>query len=150
LNLETGIQTRVHLACPACVTENRVPADRLAENPKCGKCGAALLDGKPVALSERNFDAFVSPTGLPVVVDFWAPWCGPCIAMAPAFEQAAQRLATQARLAKVNTEESPQLAQRFSIRSIPTLVLLQAGQEVKRVSGAMDASALVRWTTEER
>jgi thioredoxin 2 len=109
-----------------------------------------LLDGTPVALSERNFDAFVRPPGLPVVVDFWAPWCGPCISMAPAFGEAARRLATVARFAKVNTEESSQLAQRFSIRSIPTLVLLRNGQEVKRISGAMDASSLIRWTNEER
>lgn len=133
------------VTCPACLTGNRVPAGRLAEAPTCGKCGAVLLDGKPVTLDEAGFDSVIGRTELPVAVDFWAPWCGPCRAMAPAFEQAAGRLRTAARLAKVNTEESPSLAARFGIRAIPTLVLFQGGREVKRVSGAMGAEALVRW-----
>ena len=142
---EVSDRPKIHIACPSCLSENRVPADRLEGDPKCGKCGVQLLDGKPVSLNDRSFDAFLKPIGLPVVVDFWAPWCGPCRAMAPAFEQAAQKLATGARFAKVNTDEAQQVAGRFAIRSIPTLVLFRGGQEVKRISGAMDASSLIRW-----
>lgn len=137
--------SKVHIACPNCLRENRVASDRLEDHPKCGKCGAALLEGKPVGLNEGSFEAFLKPSGLPVVVDFWAPWCGPCKAMAPALEQAALRLATRARFAKVNTDEAPSLATRFAIRSIPTLILFQGGQEIKRMSGAMDAGSLIRW-----
>ncbi len=138
---------KIHLACPSCLSENRVAANRLDDHPKCGKCGAALLEGKSVSLNENNFEAFLRPAGLPVVVDFWAPWCGPCKAMAPAFEQAAERLTTRVRFAKVNSDEAQSLAARFAIRSIPTLVLFQSGKEIKRVSGAMDAGALVRWAS---
>lgn len=120
-------------------------SDRLKDHPKCGNCGAPLLEGKSVTLDERNFDAFLKPSGLPVLVDFWAPWCGPCKAMAPAFEQAARRLATQVRFAKVNSDEVSSLAARFAVRSIPTLVLFQGGREIKRTSGAMDAGSLVKW-----
>jgi thioredoxin 2 len=138
-------QSKVHIACPNCLRENRVGSDRLEDHPKCGKCGAALLEGKSVGLNDENFNAFLKPSGLPVVVDFWAPWCGPCKAMAPAFEQAAKRLATSVRFAKVNSDEAPSLATRFAIRSIPTLILFQGGQETKRMSGAMDFSSLMRW-----
>jgi thioredoxin 2 len=135
----------VHVVCPGCLAENRVPRGRLGEGPKCGKCGAELLDGKPVALSEAGFGEFVDRSDLPVLVDFWAPWCGPCRAMAPAFEKAAAELATEVRFVKVNTDEAQALAARTNIRGVPTLVLFKGGRETARVSGAMDQGSLVRW-----
>lgn len=135
----------VQVACPACLAANRVPKARLGEDPKCGKCGAALLDGAPVELREDQFEAFVQRTELPVLADFWAPWCGPCRSMAPHFERAAAELKDRVRLVKVNTEEAPGLAQRYGIRAIPTLVLFKGGVEAKRMSGALDAGALAKW-----
>jgi len=135
----------IQVACPACLAPNRVPAARIAEDPKCGKCGAALLDGAPAELNEDQFEPFVQRTELPVLVDFWAPWCGPCRAMAPHFERAAQQLKDRVRLVKVNTEHAPGLAARYNIRAIPTLVLFRNGVEQKRMSGALDAGALERW-----
>ncbi len=135
----------VQVACPACLAANRVPAARIGEDPKCGKCGAALLDGAPAELGEEQFEQFIARTGLPVIADFWAPWCGPCRAMAPQFERAARELKDRVRLVKVNTEAAPGLAARYAIRAIPTLVLFRNGTEAKRTSGAMDAGALARW-----
>jgi len=135
----------VMVACPECLSANRVPADRLAEQPKCGKCGTGLLEGAPVALDERTFDDFVARTELPVLVDFWAPWCGPCRAMAPAFEKVAGEMRTQVRFAKVNTDEAQGLAARMGIRAIPTLMVFKGGQELERMSGALDARSLQRW-----
>ena len=135
----------VQVACPSCLAANRVPAARLGEDPKCGKCGAALLDGASAELGEAQLEQFVQRSQLPVLVDFWAPWCGPCRAMAPHFERVAQALNGRVRLVKVNTEEAPALAQRYGIRAIPTLVLFKDGVEQKRMSGALDAGALERW-----
>ena len=131
--------------CPACLTANRVPTGRLGEDPKCGKCGAPLLAGAPAELDEASFADFVAKSELPVLADFWAPWCGPCRAMAPHFERAAGALKGRVQLVKVNTESAPRLAMQLRIRAIPTLVLYRGGEEVKRVSGALDAGELVRW-----
>ena len=137
------------IGCPSCGTLNRVPPERLAEGPKCGKCKAALLDGKPVAVSEASFDAAVLRTELPVVVDFWADWCGPCHAMAPGFERAAAELKPRVRFAKLDTEAAPGIAARYGIRGIPTLILFQAGKEAARISGAMDARGIQSWVNQE-
>ena len=135
----------MHIACAQCGATNRVPDERLTEDPVCGRCGEALLAGEPVELTDANFDAVTSRTGLPVVVDFWASWCGPCRMMAPQFAQAAKALKGRALLAKVDTDANPQVASRFAIRSIPTVVQLQGGREVKRMSGAMQAGQIVGW-----
>jgi len=133
----------LHIACAACGATNRVPTERLHDDPTCGRCGAALLDGQPVELTDSNFDTVTSKTELPVVVDFWAPWCGPCRMMAPAFGQAAGQLKGRALLVKVNSDDNPRTAAKFGIRSIPTLVRLDRGREVRRVSGALPAAQIV-------
>ncbi|MCX7960691.1 MAG: thioredoxin TrxC [Burkholderiales bacterium] len=135
----------LRVACPACLTTNRVRASRAAEGPKCGRCGAPLLDGSVREADAATLDALVERTDLPVVADFWAPWCGPCRAMAPMFAEAARRLASRARFVKVNTDEHPALAARYGIRAVPTLILFRDGREAKRQAGAMDAGSLVRW-----
>lgn len=135
----------MNLVCPDCGAINRVPEERLAQNPKCGKCSAALLDGKPLELGAANFARFLAKNDMPVVVDFWAPWCGPCKMMAPVFSQVAAELKTRFRFVKVNTEVEQALAQQFAIRSIPTLAMFRNGVEVDRVAGAMDAGNLMNW-----
>jgi len=137
--------TKLRIACPACLTANRVDSERRGDAPKCGRCGAPLLDGTPLELDAARFDALVAETELPVVADFWAPWCGPCRSMAPLFEQAARKLAAEARFVKVNTDAEQALAARYGIRAIPTLLLFRNGQEVRRSSGVMDAGALANW-----
>jgi thioredoxin 2 len=137
------------VACPRCGTANRVPAERLGEEPKCGKCAAPLLEGKPVELNEAGFDVFLSRNSLPVLVDFWADWCGPCHAMAPAFERAAGEHKTRVRFAKLNTERAQGVAGRFGIRSIPTMILFRDGREAARISGALDARSISGWLAQQ-
>ena len=134
----------LHVVCPHCSTVNRVLPERVSEG-HCGRCKQALFTAHPIALDDTTFDAHVSKSDVPVVVDFWAPWCGPCRMMAPHFERAAAEIEPEARLAKLNTEEAPRTAARFGIRGIPTLAVFRQGQEIARQSGAMDYSTLTRW-----
>ena len=134
-----------HIVCPHCQGVNRLPVSRLSDKPKCGKCKQALFTSSPVELTAKNFASHISRSDIPVVVDFWAPWCGPCKMMAPVFEQAASELEPRVRLAKVNTEAEQQLAMQYSIRSIPTLAVFKNGREVARQPGAMDAHSLRQW-----
>lgn len=134
-----------HVPCPACGATNRVPAARLGEDPVCGRCGAELLSGQPVELTDADFDRVTQASGLPVVVDFWAPWCGPCRQMAPQFAQAAAQLKGRALFVKVNSDDNPRTSARFGIRSIPTMVKLSGGRELDRVSGARPAAQIAAW-----
>ncbi len=135
----------MEIVCPHCQAINRVPEQRLTEHPKCGKCSQPLFTGEPKELGGQDFDRYVSRNGLPVVVDFWANWCGPCKMMAPAFRQAAGELTGRVLFAKVETEQQTTLAARYGIRSIPTMVLFRDGQETARMSGALDAAGIKRW-----
>jgi thioredoxin 2 len=136
----------LHVVCPACGTINRVQGSQLGSAPACGKCKQPLFEGKPVALDEAGFERQVARSELPVLVDFWAAWCGPCRAMAPAYDQAAGMLEPHVRVAKVDTEQAQALATRLNIRSIPTLALFMGGREVARQPGALTrAEDIVRW-----
>ncbi|MCU0934204.1 MAG: thioredoxin TrxC [Thiobacillaceae bacterium] len=139
------MQDTLMIACPHCGAANRVPAARTGDNPSCGRCKAPLFQGRPAEVDATRLDALIARSDVPVVVDFWAPWCAPCRMMAPAFEQAARTLEPRYRLVKVNTEEQQALAAKFGIRSIPTVAVFSAGRELARQSGAMDAGTLVRW-----
>jgi thioredoxin 2 len=135
----------IHVVCPSCSAVNRLPADKLDKGPKCGKCGERVFAGKPTHLTDQNFEKQIGRSDIPVVVDFWAEWCGPCKMMAPLFEQAAAQMEPQVRFAKLDTEEAQATAARFNIRSIPTLALFKGGREVARQPGAMSAADIVRW-----
>ena len=139
------MEKSVHVVCPQCAAVNRVLQERLGEHGKCGRCKAPLFDHHPVALTELNFDQHVGRSGVPVVVDFWAAWCGPCRTMAPHFERAAAELEPRVRLAKLDTEAAPGIAARYGIRSIPTLILFRGGVEAARQSGALDLPHLLHW-----
>lgn len=135
----------MHVVCPKCHATNRVPSERLQDAPKCGQCHQPLFDGLPADLDEAAFHRHVAASELPLVVDFWAPWCGPCRIMAPEFEYAARLLEPRYRLAKVNTEQAQQLAHRMGIRSIPTMAIFKDGTEIARQSGAMRSAQIAAW-----
>ena len=135
----------VHITCPHCEATNRMPRGKLVQRPKCGKCHQAVFEAKPLELTSKNFSKVINKTDLPIVVDFWAPWCGPCKMMAPIFEQVSEIIEPQARLAKLNTEVAQDIAARYGIRSIPTLVVFKNGKEVARQAGAMDQGSLVQF-----
>lgn len=135
----------LHLVCPACMAVNRIPADKLAAKPKCGKCRQLLFNQHPVELNSASFQQHIKRNDIPVVVDFWAPWCGPCKMMAPAFEEAAAQLSPDVRLAKLNTEVEQAIGANLGIRSIPTMIVFRSGQEVARQPGAMGTAEIVHW-----
>jgi thioredoxin 2 len=136
---------KLQVVCAHCDAVVALPAERISDAPRCPNCHKPLFEGEPIELTEKNFDKHLSRNGLPVVVDFWAPWCGPCIAMAPHFEAVAKKLYGKARFAKLNTQDEPAPASRFNIRSIPTTIIFKAGQPIARQSGLMDTGTLSRW-----
>ncbi|MFA5626341.1 MAG: thioredoxin TrxC [Thiohalomonadaceae bacterium] len=135
----------LHIVCPHCHGVNRVPRHKLAAGANCGRCKRPLFTGLPLVLDEASFAPHASRSDIPLLVDFWASWCGPCKMMAPVFERAAGELEPNMRLAKVNTEEQQNLSARYAVRSIPTLILFKHGQELARVAGAMDLPSLLNW-----
>ncbi len=136
----------LHIVCPACSAINRVPEGRLADAPHCARCKQPLFQGKPVALEAAAFERQLTRNDIPLIVDFWAEWCGPCHMMAPTFAEAAKRLEPRVRLAKVDTEAEPGIAGRYAIRSIPTLIAFRGGREIGRQSGALPLEALLGWS----
>lgn len=134
-----------HIVCPYCNGTNRLPSTKIAEDAKCGRCKKSIFDTLPISLTTDNISQHLEKNDIPVIIDFWAPWCGPCKTMGPNFEQASRNFKTKIRFAKVNTEEQASLGGHFNIRSIPTLVLFKQGKEVDRVSGALDSKSLTSW-----
>ena len=137
----------LHIVCPSCGAINRIPSARIGQHPKCGKCKAPLFNAHPVELNAQNFSRMIGRNDIPVLVDFWAPWCGPCQMMAPAFEQAAVQLEPRMRLAKLNTEAEQAIGAQLGIRNIPTLAIFRNGKELARQAGAMGAADIVRWAS---
>lgn len=139
----------INVTCPKCNATNRLPNDRLADKPKCGKCKSPIFTGKPLELSSANVAAVINHNEIPVLVDCWAPWCGPCKNFAPVFEQVTGELEPKLRFAKLNTEKNQPIAARWKIQSIPTLILFKNGKESVRVSGAMPATQFKKWLSQQ-
>lgn len=137
----------MNIVCPGCLATNRVPEERLAQAPKCGKCGVLLFRGKPVDVDGEGLRKMVTSNEVPVVVDFWAPWCGPCKMFAPVYEKAAQQLEPRIRLIKLDTQAHPQAAAPHAVRSIPTLAIFESGREIARQSGALPLNHFLDWVT---
>jgi thioredoxin 2 len=144
MTVATSIEN-VRVVCPHCAAINRVPQQRLHQSPKCGACKGLLFGGHPVELTDSQLERHIANSDLPIVVDLWAPWCGPCRATGPVFERAAQQLEPQARFVKINTDREQALASRLDIRGIPTLLIFQGGKERARIAGAMDAARFSAW-----
>jgi len=136
----------IYLVCGHCTKVNRISRDKPADAARCGACHQPLFDGQPANVDESGFDTHISRSDIPVLVDVWAPWCGPCRQMAPHFEQAARMLEPDVRFLKINADQSPRISVQYNIRGIPALLLLRGGKLIAQTAGAMDANRIVTWT----